>query len=209
MQSLGASSCPCFDQGYFWAVFCVQLALTAGGRYVILSVHVVNLSLPLLVCPVQNLVSPHPLSCSVPHEEFHPGNISFSLQWAFFWEIFWIFFYSCTCLHSSSLWRTSCIGGDPCSSGWFLFLSAFRSRGVYIIKQDIFLVCWAFPVVLSIGWRVSGSNCCGSLQKGWGSSAPERAALQGQVPILLSAASREIQAWKSPCKGSAKNQKLR
>lgn len=164
-----------------------HLGLIAGGRSVTLSACAVDPSLSFcLFCPVQNLMSSHSLSCSVPHEEFRPGNLAFFLAMSIYLRHFLDFFNSCTCLHSSSLWQTSCVGGDPCSSGWFLFSSAFRSRGVYIINQGIVLVYWAFPVVLSIGWRISGSDSSGSLQKGWGSSASGRAAWQGQVPTLLS-----------------------
>lgn len=189
MQGLGTSSCPCCDLGYFWAGFCVQGAPGPYSRRKVchpLCLCSRSILIHCLFCPVQNLMSSLSLSCSLPHEEIRPGNIAFFFAMSIFLRNFLDFFYSCTCLHSSSLWQTSCIGGDLCSWGWFLFLSAFRSRGVYIIKQGIFFVYWAFPVVLSIGWRISGSNCSGSLQKGWGSSASGRAASQGQVPILLS-----------------------
>lgn len=68
-----------------------------------------------LFCPVQNLMSSHPSSCAVPHEEFRPGNITFFFAMSIFLRNFLDFFYSCTCLHSSSLWQTSCVGGDLCS----------------------------------------------------------------------------------------------
>lgn len=201
MQGLGASNCPCFDLGYFGAGFCIQgplwscgtgaWALEQGeGVSPSLLVHLIRLY-PLLVlsCTELNVFSSFKLFSST--WRVLPWQHRIFLCNEHFFEKFSGFFYSCTCLHSSSLWQTSCIGGDPCSWGWFLFLFAFRSRRVYIIKQGIFLVYWAFPVVLSIGWRISGSDCPGSLQKGWGCSASGRAALQGQVPILLSPESRD------------------
>lgn len=176
MQGLRASSCPCFDQGYFWAGFKCPGPTWALQQGEGLSSSLLIHPYALLVLPCAELNVFSSLSCSVPHEEFCPGNITFFFAISIFWEIFWIFFYTCTCLHSSSLWQRICIGGDPYSSGWLLFLSAFRSRGVYIIKQGIFLVYWAFPVVLSTVWRISGSNCSGSCRRA------EAAVLQDVLP---------------------------
>lgn len=201
MQVLGASSCSCFDLGYFWAGFCVQGPLWSCGRgaWALQQGEGLSPSLlvqsshpyPLLVfpCAELNVFSTFELCSST--WRVLPWQRHIFLCNEHFFEKFSGFFYSCTCLHSSSLWQTSCIGGDLCSWGWFLFSSAFSSTGVYIIKRGIFLVYWVFPVVLSIGWRISGSDCSGSLQKSWDSSASGRAASQGQVPILLSPESQD------------------